>query len=740
MLGIALEAPCLWTIYLECIALEVPLVLVIYIVKMVSNYKKKGKCKEYTEDDKVRALEALHSGLMTFKQISQDLGIPTSTLNRWKQNPHMVLGSGKTCVFSPTEEELMVVAIEYCARCGFPITREMLKDMVHTFVSSSGKRTPFRGDKPGDAWVLSFERRHRDRISRRKREGISKARAHALSPRNVNGFFDDVYKPIYDKHGLEVKPWLIWNVDETGFQSCRATRKVYVGKNQRNAYSREGNSTKTSFTVLACGNAAGQYLPPFTVYKGKGLRNTWTYGGPPDAGYSYSDHGWMMDINFEAWFRDVFIPQTQARAPCQPHVLVFDGHNSHLTYTTVLNAMNNNIDIICLPPSTSHALQPLDVGFFKAVKGLWSKHVLSWYDANGGNQNVNKESFPGLLKAIWDDLDPAYIINGFRGAGLHPLDKEKVKDKILVDPNDRVPVLPRPRSPENILINSINETLKGKVTAPAAKKGPTKRVQAEQGEVLTCKTVLKRLQDHEAEMAAKKQKRGSGVSITMRAPGNNANTVQSNNLDNFVIRTPRTNEEMRQVDEPRTPDPITPEDEIQVEESHVSIQPVQEDNTLNSIEANILVHRTMEDDLSTPGPSGVQRRRSSEDGFYREQSSSDNIDPDDPNNKEVSERPKVLYKSLKTNCTHLIILYEGQHFPGMVTQKHGDGKTITVKVMRKLQLTPAFWTWPKPEEYRTIEMCDVVQRIPTPKMNSSSRETYFVKDIAQFWPNRYAKK
>ena len=71
----------------------------------------------------------------------------------------------------------------------------------------------------------------------------------------------------------------------------------------------------------------------------------------------------------------------------------------------------------------------------------------------------------------------------------------------------------------------------------------------------------------------------------------------------------------------------------------------------------------------------------------------------------------------------------------MVTQKHGDGKTITVKVMRKLQLSPAFWTWPKPEEYCTIEMCDVVQRIPTPKMNSSTRETYFVKDIAQFWPN-----
>ena len=694
---------------------------------MVSNYKKKGKCKEYTEADKVCALEALNSGLVTFKQISVDLGIPISTLNRWKQNPHMVLGSGKTCVFSPAEEELMVVAIEYCAKCGFPITRDLLKDMVQSYVTSTGKKTPFRLNRPGDAWILAFERRHRDRISRRKREGISKSRANALSPRKVNGFFDDVYKPVYDQHGLEVKPWLLWNVDETGFQSCRATRKVYVGKNQRNAYSREGNSGKTSFTVLACGNAAGQYLPPFIVYRAKGLRNMWTFGGPPGAGYSFSDHGWMMDTNFEAWFRDVFVPQTQIRAPGQPHVLVFDGHNSHLTYTTVLNAMNSNIDIVCLPPSTSHALQPLDVEVFKAVKGSWSNHVLSWYDANGGNQNVDKESFPGLLKAVWDDLDSNWIINGFKGAGLHPLDKEKIKAKMLVDPNDGVPVPPGgrgPRSPVSILINSLNETLKARVTSQAAaKRAPMKRVQAIQGEVITSEVVLNRLAEHEAQKAEKKQKKSSGVSITMRAPGPNAaNIVQSNNLDSFVIRTPRTSEEESQVDEPLD-----------------LIQPVQEDNTLITVDADVLVHRPLEGDLTTPGTSGIRRRRSSENGFYREQSSTEDIDPDNPITEEVSERPidPGLYKSLKTNCHHVIVHYEGQHFPGLVTKKHGDGKTITVKFMRPMPLSPAFWIWPEDETFRDVEICDVVKRIPTPRMNSTSRETYFVQDIARFWPNRY---
>ena len=66
----------------------------------------------------------------------------------------------------------------------------------------------------------------------------------------------------------------------------------------------------------------------------------------------------------------------------KPIFLFFDGHASHLTYSTVKAAMDDQIIMICLPPHASHALQPLDVAVFKPLKDKWrTTQVLS------GNKN-----------------------------------------------------------------------------------------------------------------------------------------------------------------------------------------------------------------------------------------------------------------------------------------------------------------------------------------------------------------
>ena len=47
------------------------------------------------------------------------------------------------------------------------------------------------------------------------------------------------------------------------------------------------------------------------------------------------------------------------------HLLVLDGHNSHVTLEIMTLAMNSGLDIISLPSHTSHVLQLLDVSCFK---------------------------------------------------------------------------------------------------------------------------------------------------------------------------------------------------------------------------------------------------------------------------------------------------------------------------------------------------------------------------------------
>ena len=87
-------------------------------------------------------------------------------------------------------------------------------------------------------------------------------------------------------------------------------------------------------------------------------------GGPEGALYGFNKSGWMLDINFENYFIDVFLPKTAELAGTDDRLLIYDGHNSHITFKTAKAAMENKVHILCLPPHSSHALQPLDVSVF----------------------------------------------------------------------------------------------------------------------------------------------------------------------------------------------------------------------------------------------------------------------------------------------------------------------------------------------------------------------------------------
>jgi hypothetical protein len=237
-------------------------------------------------------------------------------------------------------------------------------------------------------------------------------------------------------------------------------------------------------------------------------------GGPNGAAYSISDSGWMMDSNFENWFLNIFVKFTENYE--KPVLLTYDGHNSHLTYSTIKTAMDNDIIILCLPPNTSHALQPLDVGIFRPVKVAWKKIFNEWYVVSR-MQSVDKAVFPTLLGKLWHQLNPTHAINAFRGAGMYPADRNAVFHRVVGAREDHQ-CSPRPSTsrrssndytPRKILRRSILNVISppaSEETKQAAqqKKTQRKRVQAKTGEVLTEQVVLERLKKEELERQEKK--------------------------------------------------------------------------------------------------------------------------------------------------------------------------------------------------------------------------------------------
>ena len=104
----------------------------------------------------------------------------------------------------------------------------------------------------------------------------------------------------------------IWNCDETGICTAVASRKILTRRGEKNVHETGGGgSGRENITILACGSAIGEKLPPYIVYKGKNLMTAHTEGGPQDTRYSMSDSGWMKGANFFEWFRKVFLPAVE---------------------------------------------------------------------------------------------------------------------------------------------------------------------------------------------------------------------------------------------------------------------------------------------------------------------------------------------------------------------------------------------------------------------------------------------
>lgn len=149
-------------------------------------------------------------------------------------------------------------------------------------------------------------------------------------------------------------------------------------------------------------------------------------GGPAGSLFSVSDSGWMEAANFKQWFEKMFVPAVKHLTASFPVVLIFDGHHSHISIELIDIARRSNVHLLCLPPHSTHLLQPLDVGVFGPVKATWKK-LLKEHQIETCAGTVTKEDFPSLIKRLWEQsFLSAHLRSGFQKTGLHPLSRDAI--------------------------------------------------------------------------------------------------------------------------------------------------------------------------------------------------------------------------------------------------------------------------------------------------------------------------
>ena len=331
---------------------------------------------------------------------------------------------GRPTVLTVKEEKLIVHALTKLGEWGFGVGREALQTIVMDFLKNAGRASYFKNGKPGLDWVLAFESRWKDQLSRRVSQPLPANRAFACNNRVVDDFFDKLSASV-DRLDIRNKPQNIFNVDETGFSTDIGKQNFYCKRGLKNPHKVVASSTKTQYTVQVCCSAAGQFLPLYVVYKGAHLYNTWIDGGPETTRYTVSQSGWMETAQFLEWFMKIFVENTKEIEGGK--LLIFDGHNSHISCDVVEMAVANNIELLCLPAHTSSILQPLDVGVFKGVKSAWRKLLTSFYERTR-YCNVDKRHFPPLLKELDDGgaFSCSNAVSAFNATGIYPLNRAKI--------------------------------------------------------------------------------------------------------------------------------------------------------------------------------------------------------------------------------------------------------------------------------------------------------------------------
>uniref|UniRef100_A0A1B0DQH3 Uncharacterized protein n=1 Tax=Phlebotomus papatasi TaxID=29031 RepID=A0A1B0DQH3_PHLPP len=293
-------------------------------------------------------------------------------------------GFGPGACLGKENEILLVEHIINMDEAGFPLNRKKVRRLAYEFAENLGLAHRFNKEEQiaGYSWFQSFMRRNPS-LSIRHSAGLSISRAQNLTRESVNGFYD-----------------LLFNEIE------KRTR-------------RNCNNIGVLFS-------RGQIPSSTMILKGKNMKAEFSDGLPLGSRvFMNPKSGYVTGEIFLRWFEEVFLP----RKVKGRNILILDGHVSHCGSLKLLDrAAAENVTLLCLPPHTTHVLQPLDTSFFQPFKYQFRVTADAWIFSHPG-RNITRYQLGPLVREAWLKTATAKnAVNGFRTTGIYPLNRQTLRD------------------------------------------------------------------------------------------------------------------------------------------------------------------------------------------------------------------------------------------------------------------------------------------------------------------------
>ncbi|CAG7820157.1 unnamed protein product, partial [Allacma fusca] len=358
-------------------------------------------------------------------------GVTLSVLKKyWKSvdDNYVVLSQGNFKPVFNEEQEKQIIA--YCNDLAnrFTMTKQSLGQLAFKMAEENQLTHPFKNGTAGADWISSFLIRHQKELSVRIGTPTSLVRITSFTKSAVYRFFDQLEEIIGEKNYNDTT---IFNADETGVsivpnKGPRRSAKTGVGTIPVMTPAERGQL----ITIMCCASANGQFIPPMFVFpnncKDKDISRS-----PPGSLYTYSNKGWSTSHTFCVWlkhFRNHATPSKTTQV-----LLIIDNHGSHISYQAVKFATKYNIDILTLPPHTTHKMQPMDISFFKLLRKRYGQALEDWLAKNTGLKPRTDNIRCIIKTAYQNSCKESTMINGFRKTGIWDNDLGRPNRYVFAD-------------------------------------------------------------------------------------------------------------------------------------------------------------------------------------------------------------------------------------------------------------------------------------------------------------------
>ncbi len=375
----------------------------------------------HIEGQMLLAKEAIRKGqISSINKAAQLYSVPATTLRRRIKGrvARVDLRANGHKLTSIEEEAILKWILEMDDR-GFPLTITGVRDAARIILQSRVGPT----GKIGLNWPNRFINRNPTLRSQYTRS-YDYQRAKCEDPVLIEGWFRLVRNTIA-KYGIIDDD--IYNFDETGFaMGLASSARVVTSCNRRRKPLQLQPGDREWVTVIEAISAKGWTTPPMIIVKGKRHISNWYENDlPRNWTIALSEKGWTNNELGVEWLSKIFEPSTASRTVGTHRLLILDGHSSHATPEFDQFCKDRLIVTLCMPPHSSHLLQPLDVGCFAVLKRAYSNEVIDLIRL--GIHHIDKPEFLHCFKIAHNKaLTQNNIASGFRATGLVPFEPEEV--------------------------------------------------------------------------------------------------------------------------------------------------------------------------------------------------------------------------------------------------------------------------------------------------------------------------